>query len=268
MNTTGIKFLYVFSLGEYDYDNPGGNVISVTSTAAGDHDKLNLTTPALRETWRSTGVSDWQEIVLKTTDLTVVPDTFAILNHNLTKLAVIQVLGSMTTDFTGVATLTMQWTKKHAVLLQDVGVAYRYYKFRILDPTNACGFIEIGAIRAGRSLTFINNEDITDDITVTPIDKAYKTETEGFARAFNQRVIVNQVQVNFSKLVTTSNGGDNYAALSAMFDVVGETFPFLTVLDPADQNFFMTWGVIDTLPSQTFGINRYADLQLTIQEQY
>jgi hypothetical protein len=267
-NTTGIKFLYSFTAGDYDYLNPGGNVVSVTSTAPGDHDKLNLTTPALRETWRSTGVADFQEIVIATTDRTISPDCFAVLNHNLTSLAVVTVTGSQTLDFTGGVEVAMLWTKKHMVLLQDYGVAYRYWRFKILDPTNGCGFIELGGIRIGKTLTFINNEDITDDISVTPSDKAYKTQTEGFFRAFNQRVIVNQVQVNFSQLITTSNGGDNYTALSTMFDAVGETFPFLTIVDPADQRFFMTWGVIDTLPSLTFGINRYLTAQLTIQEQY
>ena len=268
MNTTGIKFLYTFLAGDYDYLNPGANVLSVTSQAAGDHDKGNLTTPALRETWRSTGVGSWQEIVIQTTDTTVTPDCFAILGHNLTSLAVVQVLGSMTTDFTGAVAVPMTWTKKHMVLLTSFGVAYNYWKFRILDPTNACGFIEIGAIRIGKTLTFTNNEDITDDITVTPTDKAYKTETEGFFRAFNQRVIVDQLQVSFSKLITTSNGGDNYAALRTMFDTVGVTFPFLTITDPNDQSFQLMWGVIDSLPSITYAINRYADLQLTIQEQY
>lgn len=268
MNTTGIKFLYTFTGGDYDYTNPGANVLSVTSTAAGDHDKLNLTTPALRETWRSTDVNDWQEIVIATTDTTIDPDCFAILNHNLTSLVVVQVQGSQTTDFTGAPTLVMQWTEKHMVLLADYGVAYRYWKFRILDPTNACGFIEIGAIRIGKTLTFTDNEDITDDITVQPSDKAFKTDTEGFFRQFAQRVIVNQLQVNFSKLKTVEGTSVNYPALADMFDTVGETFPFLTITDPGDQSFYMLWGCIDTLPSLTFGINRYADLQLTIQEQY
>ncbi len=266
--STGIKYLYNFTAGDYDYTNPGSNVISVTSTAAGDHAGSNVTTPALRETWRSTDASSWQEIVIKSTDTVTIADTFAILNHNLTSLAVVTLQGSMTTDFTGATAVPFTWTKKHMVLLTSFGAAYRYWKFRILDPTNGCGFIEIGAIRMGLALTFTNNEDVTDDITVTPVDKAYKMETEGFFRAFNQRVIVNKVQVSFSKLVTSDSGGDNYLALSAMLDAVGETFPFLTIVDPSDQRFFMTWGVVDSMPAFTFGVNRYLDLQLTVQEQY
>src|SRR4051812_21280811 len=99
VNTVGIKFLYAFTVGEYDFTNPGANVISVTSTAPG-HDKKNLTTTPLRETWRSgPNIATWQEIIIKANSQTYVPDVVALLNHNLTELAVIQVQGSMTTSF-------------------------------------------------------------------------------------------------------------------------------------------------------------------------
>jgi hypothetical protein len=266
--TTGIKFVYTFCLGEYNFDNPGSNVVSVTSQAAGDHDKKNLTTTPLRETWRSTGVSTWQEIVIQANDLTVRPDTFAILNHNLSSQAIVQLQGSMTTSFTGASTVTFVWSKKHMVLMQDLGAAYNYYRFRILDTTNACGFIEIGRILAGLSFTFTNNEDITDDISIQPKDLAYKIPTEGFFRAFNQRVKIDTLQVKFSKLSTTVGSDTNYQGLLAMLEVVGETFPFLTILDPSDQAFQIMWGCIENLPGRMYTVNRYTDMSLTITEVY
>lgn len=268
-NTTGIKFLYTFSVGEYDYQSPGSNVLSVTSTAPGDHDKANLTTTPLRETWRSgPDISVFQDIVIKTNDLQNVPDVFALLNHNLTEISVVLLQGSMTNDFTGAVTIPFQWTKKHMVLLQDVGVAYRYYRFRILDPSNPCGFIEVGRIVAGRAFTFTNNEDITDDVSIHPEDLAYKTRTEGFFRAFNERVKVEKLNIRFSKLQTTAGVNQNYKGLLKMLDNVGETYPFLTIVDPADQDFELLWGVVDSLPSRSFSINRYADFSLQLQEVY
>lgn len=267
--STGIKFLYNFSVGEYDLNNPGSNVLSATSTAAG-FDKLNLTTTPLREVWRSgPAINNWQEIIIKANDTTLIPDTFAILNHNFSSLAVVQIQGSMTSSFLAPAfTLPVQWTKKHMVLLQDIGIAYNYYRIRILDPSNACGFVEAGRIVAGKSFTFTDNEDITDDISVTPKDLAYKTQTEGFFRAFNQRVKVDKLQVHFSKLLTTVGVNTNFLGLLALLDSVGETFPFLTIVDPLDQSFILQWGIIETLPGRTFGINRYADMTLDIQEVY
>lgn len=265
--STGIKFLYTFSVGEYDYNSPGSNVISITSQAAGDHDKKNLTTTPLRETWRSgPTIDDYQEIVIKANSLTEVPDTFAILNHNLTELAVVLIQPSMTTDFTGAPSLPVTWTKKHMVLLQDLGVAYKYYRIRILDPTNPCGFIEIGRFIAGRSFTFSNNEDITDEIQLSMEDLAYRTQSEGFFRAFNERVKIERLSFRFAKLETSQAGGQNYRALMKMIDNVGVTYPFLTIVDPADQQFLLHWGVLDSLPGRSFGINRYVDLSLQIQE--
>jgi hypothetical protein len=267
--SVGIKFLYNFSVGEYDYTAPGANVLSVTSQAAGDHDKKNLTTTPLRETWRSDeDISVWQEIVLEANDLTSVCDTFALLNHNLTELAVVQVQPSMTTDFTGAPTFTMTWSEKHMVLLQDVGVAYNYWRFRILDPTNPCGFIELGRIVAGRSFAFQDDEDISDEIQLAQEDLAYKTRTEGFFRAFNERVKVDKLSIRFGKLKTAAGENTNYLGLVRMLKNVGETYPFLTIVDPADQQFILHWGVIEQLPSRSFGINRYVDLSLQIQEVY
>ncbi len=267
-NTNGIKFLYSFSLGEYDYTNPGANVISVTSQADGDHAPINLTTTPLRESWRSgPGIEDFQEIIIQSNDLTVTPDTFALLNHNLTETAVVQLQASMTSDFvTPAFTIQLVWTKKHMVLLQSVGLAYNYYRFRILDPLNPCGFVEIGRIVAGKSFTVTNNEDITDEIEVSTDDLAYKMKTEGFFRAFNERVKVDKLGIRFSKLVTTTPGNDNYLGLIDMLDSVGETYPFLTITDPEDQAFQLVWGVVDNLPRKSFNINRYVDMSLSIQE--
>lgn len=268
--TTGIKFLYSFALGDYDFTNPGANVISVTSSADGDHGKINLTTTPLRETWRSgPGIGDFQEIIMEANDLTVVPDTFALLNHNLTELAVVQVQASMTPDFLAPAlTVTMQWTEKHMALQASFGLAYTYYRFRILDPLNTCGFIEIGRIIAGKSFTVSNNEDITDDIDISTEDLAYSMKTEGFFRAFNERVKVDKVGLRFAKLKTAVGENDNYLGLKALFEEVGETYPFLTIVDPSDQSFEMIWGQIDSLPRKAYTINRYVDMSFSIQEIY
>lgn len=269
MATVGIKFLYNFAVGEYDLDNPGSNVISVTSTAAGDFDKKNLTTTPLRELWRSgSNIASTQEIVIKTNDESVIPDVFAILNHNFTSLAVVQLQGSMTTSFVGAAVIPFTWTKKNMVLLQSPGAAYKYYKFSILDPSNGCGFIECGRIVAGKSFTMTENEDITDSIQVAPQDLASKTKTEGFFRASNERVKIDKVAVRFEKLQTVAPDNINYLGLQTMFNSVGETFPFLTIVDPEDQAFQITWGMIENLPSRGFTINRYVDMSLSIEEVY
>lgn len=273
-NTTGIKFLYQDSVGAYKFDNPGSNVLSVTSQATGDHGKVNLTTTPLRETWRSATVASWQEIIIAANDVNVIPDTFALLNHNLTEIAVVQLQGSTSPTFNVIGfTLGITWAERHMVLQQDIGQAYPYYRIRILDPTNPCGYIEIGRIIGGKSFYMTNNEDITDDFSISPADKAYKMPTEGFFRAFNERVKVDKLQIRFDKLWTTNTPSDpnrnyNYKELLKMFKEVGETYPFLTILDPEDAAFETIWGVVDALPTRTHTVNRYVTMSFAIQEQY
>lgn len=271
MSTTiGIKFLYQFSVGEFNTTFPGLNIISVTSTAAGDHDKKNLTTTPLRETWRSANVLTTHEIIIEANDLNTVPDVFAILNHNFSDLAVVQLQASLIdpTFLAPAFTINIPLNKKHMVLLQDMGMAYRYYKIKITDPTNACGFLEIGRIIAGKSFTFIKNEDITDRITVANDDLAAKMKSEGFFRAANERVKIQKLSVRFQGLITTTPNDDNYQGLLALMDEVGETLPFLTIVDPADPYFKIIWGLIDNMPTENYDINRYLDSGLVIQEVY
>lgn len=269
-STVGIKFLYNFSVGQYDYLNPGSNIISVTSEADGDHSKTNLTTTPLRETWRSNNsIAGFQDIIIQANDLADAPDTFALLNHNLSDIAVVQLQGSMTVSFASPAfTVSIPWSKKHMVYLQDLGIAYPYYRIRILDPTNPCGFIEVGRIVAGTSFTFTNNEDIVDDFSINTEDLAYKMKTEGFFRAFNERVQVDKLNINFSKLITVPPDDTNYVNLRAMLEEVGETNPFLTILDPEDQTFSILWGIVDSLPNKSYTINRYVSMGFSIQEVY
>lgn len=264
--TEGIKFLYQFSLGEYDITNPGDNVISVTSTAAGDHDKKNLTTTILRETWRSSGVG-LQEIVIQANDTSEAIDTFAILNHNFTDLATVTLQANTVNNFSSPpVSLTIPWNEKHMVLLQDLGTAYSYFKISILDPTNPCGYIEIGRIIGGTSFTFTQNEDITDDFSLQTEDLAYKMKSEGFFRASNERVKIDKLGIKFDKLQTRSPDNDNYLGLKAFTNFVGETLPFLTILDPEDPYFSVIWGQLNQMPMINYTVNRYSTMSLAIEE--
>lgn len=267
VNTKGARFLYLFGVGNYDYTNPGANVISVTDTMPGDFDKKNLTTYPLRETWRSVDAQGWKEIIIQADDTTTIPDTFAILHHNFSDLAVVELQGSMTFDFTAPAfTLPYIWNEDNMVLLQSVGASYRYYRWRILDPTNACGFLEIGRIVAGLSAVMTNNEDIADDISLQTTDMAYALQSEGFFQAFNERVQIDQLTLDFQKLDPVNS--PNYNLIRSLVKGVGITYPFLTIGDSNDPYFICLWGQIVTLPTYAFDINKYVTFQLVINQTY
>src|SRR4051812_11265271 len=95
----GVSFLYKFDLGNRNISQPGANILSVTSTATGDFDKANLTTESLRQVWRSASILTWQEIVIEA-ELSSNVDTFAILGHNFSPDAVIQIQANISNSFT------------------------------------------------------------------------------------------------------------------------------------------------------------------------
>jgi hypothetical protein len=264
----GISFLYQFDLGNYNLTNFGANILSVTSTAAGDFDKGNLTTDILSQTWRSANTIGWQEIVIEA-DVQSRIDTFAILNHNLSETAIVYVQANISNNFLAPpVNFLVPYQEKHLILCQDFGAAYKYYKVKILDPANACGYIEIGRIVGGRAFTFDNSkgEDITDDIDLAWEDYAETMKTEGFFRVSNERIKTRTLSVNFSKLNTIMGMNKNWLGLRHFINYVGVSKPFLTIVDRNDPSFISLWGQLKDLPNERFTINRFVNLSLKIEE--
>lgn len=270
MATQGIKFLYQFSVGEMNAGNPGVNVISVTSTAVGDHDKKNLTSQPLRETWRSTDTTT-QEIVLQANDTTVIPDVFAIMGHNFSSNAIVTLMGNNSNSWGSPAfQVTLAYNKKIMAYVGSLGAAFQYYKVKIQDAGNPCGYIEIGRILAGKSFTFTSNEDIDDNFSISTQDLAYQMKSEGFFRASNERVKIASTTLNFPQLNSSPANGptDNYEGLLSLADFVGTTLPFLTIVDPSDPYFKIFWGQFNKLPSESYSVSRYVTLKCDIDETY
>lgn len=271
-NTTkGVSFLYTFTLGELNAANPGVNVISVSSTASGDHDKANLTTTPLRQTWRSATVTTPQQIVMQANDTTIVPDTFLILNHNFSSNAVVSIECANTTNFAGSLKLFFVWNPKHMILTSDVGSTFNYYRITVSDSGNGCGYLDIGRIIAGRAFTFDYDEDMSDSFTMKKTDKSYQMPTEGYFRANNERVKIQTLNISFEQLNSSTYTGrpvTNYKNLVTMVEFVGTTLPFFTIVDSIEPYFKFIWGQLTSMPDETYDVNRYVSTSLDIQEVY
>jgi len=263
---TGISFLYRFDLGNRDIYTPGLNVLSVTSQATGDFDKSNLNTESTRHRWRSTDILNWQEIVIKAEKVSNI-DTFAILGHNFSEDAVVQLQANISNNWLAPPiTITIPWMRENMVWLEELGGQYEYYRIRVLDPTNPCGFVEIGRIVGGRATTMLNNEDITDSISISTKDYAEQMRTEGFFRQSNQRVKARTLSVKFAKLDTKTGNNDNFTNLRTLFDYVGISVPFLTIVDRQDPSLFTAWGQMDKIPSESYTVNRYMTMPYKFDE--
>jgi hypothetical protein len=266
--TEGISFLYEFDLGNRNLEIPGANILSVTSQAAGDFDKANLTSEPLRQTWRSDSILTWQEIVIEA-EVESEIDTFAILGHNFTEDAVVQLQANIANNFAAPpVTITIPYSKLNMVHTSSLGAAYKFYRIRVLDPTNPCGYVEIGRIVGGRSFIMRYNEDITDDFSIDYSDMSKSMKTEGFFRVSTENVKVRTLAAKFQRLNTSSPNNQNFLGLRDFYDYVGTTRSFLAVLDRGDPGFCSIWGQLRDIPSENYTINRYMSQSIKVEEQF
>ena len=262
----GITFLHKITVGTIpDPNNPAQNFLSATSTAAGDFAGEFMFTDTLRQVWRSTDTTQ-QEIVIQS-DFPVRIDTFAILGHNFSSNAVVTFEANSVNDFSSPPiSVNMTVTERNMVLLQDLGFEFEFYKITILDPTNECGFIEIGRLAGGLNFQFSNNEDITDNFSIGSVDFSQQIQTEGFNRPSNSKVLADTLNATFAKISTKSGQDDNFQGLRTLIDNVKTTRPFLTILDPNNVSLLIMWGQFMEIPTFNFTINNFVTANIRIQE--
>lgn len=265
----GISFLYSFDLGNKLFENFGSNILRVTSTAIGDFDKGNITRESTREVWRSDNVLVQHEIVIKA-ELKTQIDTFAILGHNFSPGAIVRIQANI--DDVWIAppfnqVVAVDEEVNNLVLANDgFGADYEYYRVTILDPSNPCGYLEVGRIVGGQAFTFENNEDITDSYSIGYTDESESMKSQGYFRASNENVTVRDFSANFSKLFSVTGQDDNFKGFRALRKSVKTTRPFLTILDRDNVRVLNIWGQFTSLPSESFGINQFASFPIKIEE--
>lgn len=262
----GFSALHNFDLGNLNRLNPGSNILSVTSTAAGDFDKANLTRDSVKQVWRSADVVSWQEIIIEA-EVESDIDTFAILGHNFTETAIVQIQANISNNFLAPpVTKTMVWNEQNMVETSSFGGEYSFYKVRILDVANPCGYVEIGRIVGGRAIIMQNNEDIVDDFSIGYKDMAKRMETEGFFRASNENVKVRTLSVKFRKLYSIIGFDENFRALRQMYLTVGITRPFLALADRNQPALCTIWGLLEDIPDESYTVNQFVDQSVKIKE--
>lgn len=264
--TKSISFLYVFDLGGKHINNPSENILSVSSTLAGDFDVSNITTDSIRRVWRSATVLTEQSIVIKAEKKTNI-NCFAILGHNFTESAVVKVQANISNNFAvPPVTKILPYNKNIMMSVGDFGGEYEYYKITVLDPANPCGYVQIGKVVGGRLLQLINNEDITDSYSVRKKDLSETMKTEGYFRQSNENIIQREFTASFSKIKTIAPEDTNFNNLVEMFETVKITKPFLTILDVDNPYKMVMWGQLTDIPDEAYSVLDYVNIPLKIEE--
>lgn len=262
----GISFLYNFDIGNRNVDDPAIDIIESTETAEGDFAPENIWTDSVRHTWRTAECITPQYIVMKA-QIKSKLDTFAILGHNFSADAIVTVEGNSSNDWNAPpVSITNSANPDNHIIAEEFADSCEYYRITVLDPGNPCGYLEFGRVVGGRAIIMENYEDITDSYTVTYKDNSETLETLGFFTESNENITSRDLSCSFSKLYTTDGYDSNYVNLRAMFKVVKKTKPFLTILTRSNPNKLAIWGQLKSIPNDTFTVNDFVSMALSIRE--
>lgn len=223
---------------------------TATSTAAGDFSVNNLNTDIVEQCWRS-GDS---KIVSLTCDTQVSQgvfvDTIAILGHNLTRSATIEVQASNSPLFSSYPlnffietnrTANVYWVAPTAPT-----VSYRYWRFAIRDQTNTNPNLQIGSIVFGSSILMVAN-DITDSVRRSTKHFSDKVQTEGFTNVSNDRAIKYGLGVEFRSI---AYDGTDYTNLRRIFDTARTSLKCLWIPTPEYAERFAVFGKLAAIPEE------------------
>lgn len=271
-NTTELRIMTEFpSRGTADLL---GDNWSASSVATGDFYPANLNTDVIEEVYRSqAGTAGLVTLVCDTGLPQGVPiDTIAILGHNLTRSAQVQVQGSQD-NFATPPRITFNMTVE---LLRMFWISpefptqagqNRYWKFIIQDITNPAGYIEIGTILFGVSDIFTTAESF-----VNPINKGRRhfkdtIKTEGFGSVSNDRALKDYLSLSFRDLNTYKG---NFRTLDDMMRYARTSLKVLVIPVPSKPSRFAVFGKLTELPDfPTKYIDdetEYVDIDLTWDE--
>jgi hypothetical protein len=270
-NTTELRFMYRFpSRGTLAQ---AGNNWTATSTATGDFLAKNLNTDIVEQVWRSNGSPSSQTLTCDTGIVQgITTDTIAILNHNLSNSASVQVQGSNDNFATSpIFSFNLNVETKNIFYISETypnsSMKCRYWRFIIQDVANASGYIEVGTILFGQSMVFSYPENFT-----SPISFGYKhfkdsIQTEGFTNVSNDRAIKKFINLNFQKL--DLNKG-NYENLKEMIEYSRTSLKCLIIPTPKIPSRFAVFAKLTDMPTETHDYvdisTQYVSLDLSFDE--
>lgn len=242
---------------------------SASTTAPGDFSVNNLNTDIVEQVWR--GEPGFRTAIL-TCDSQVPQgifvDTLAILGHNFTRNASVQLQGSTDPGFGAPGfTLDMPWKLNNMFYVAQTlpTESFRYWRFIINDTDNPAD-LQVGVIVFGSAIV-VQGEDIVDQVQKASVHFADKVLTEGFTNVSNDRALKYKVAVSFKNL---DYHAGNYAKLTRVFETARTSLKSLWIPTPQYPERFAVFGKLAELPVESHnskGIDAdYIDFQLNIDE--
>lgn len=250
-----IKFLYT---------NRFDSATVTSLNAATGYAASNVQNRLLKNTWRSTGLSNqWLKFDLGST---LAVDLFTFFYNNLTSGATITLyghasnLGNLESDWSG-ATYKQTITSFDArVGIKLPAVSLRWWLLGISDALNSNGYIEIGRVFGGATVS--PDENFSEDIQETFFDSSLQNWTIGGHVYSVSRERYKEFNFNFLDLSAA-----NQTILRTLWAAVYKTEPFVIAFDTSGQPLeFTRYGVFTTDLNFSYTPNARANTSMTFRE--
>lgn len=265
-NTTNLRVLC-----EFPSRGVSGVSWTASHTAPGDYGVNNLNTDIVEHIWRTPDTVKTAITLVCDTGIPqgVYLDTLAMLNHNLTTSAQVEVTGSNAPDFSGTVKtffVSQSIENSYWVSPELPLEGYRYWRFVINDGTNPAAFLSIGTIVFGESI-ILHQEQFADPIRYKKTHYSDRVETEGFTAVQNDRGIKRSLSLDFRSLNAT---GGNYENLQDVFQYARTNLKCLWIPTPQYPGRYAVFAKLTQLPEETHvdhGENAdYVDLSIEMDE--
>jgi len=248
-NTTQLRILDVFL--NRGTAALGGNTWTCNvATATGDFSPNNLNTDVIEERWQTvSGPTAFITLTCDTGATNTFVDTAAILDHNFTTSARVELQASTSPTFSSVDFSTVLTTESPdmyyiAPTLPTEG--FRYWRFIIQDNSNPDGYLRAGVIVFGSARIMTVWETFQDTITFGKKHFKDTLETEGYTAVENDRATRKFLSLPFSNL---RGVGADYAMLKEYWTENKTSLKALVIPDPTRVSEFAVFGKLVQLPS-------------------
>ena len=274
-NLSQLRILWEISSDGLIYDN----IFASSPAMFGDFSVYNLKSDIVEQVWRTaeTGEAFFQLDCGANGDgpsKTVIFDTIAFLNHNLTPAAKINIWGwgasinpppeksvlktlgtKIVTDLKPLDDVNEKniiWVSPTEV----AGMGYRHYLIQIEDPTNSDGYIQLGRFLAGAASIFTTEENFTANFTFQ--EASYKDEVKisGFTSISSARSLKKNMSVEFKNLngapytATGAKRASNYSNFKRYARYCRDTLKALIIPDSRAPYLFSLYAKMSEMPKE------------------
>ena len=228
----------------------GANWVSVQPIAAGDFSPNNLNTDIVEQrTQTDTATALWQ-LRCNTGNLNTFADTFAILNHNFSRAASVEIAGSDDASFGTIKfTLNMVTELENMYFVSPTlpNIPAQYYQFTIQDVGNPDGNLKVGTIIFGSGVIMTLKEQFINPVTFGRRHFKDTLETEGFTSQSNDRAIRRFLNLTYSQLIRE---GGNFRALQSYMSTAKTDLKCLIIPRPTIPSALAVFAKMSQLPEE------------------